>query len=73
MTSPFRNPTNIIRITAKCPYCESTYFMPYDIIGNALLNHYQVAHIDKINIAPTLTRELDEPEDTRPSFEVERQ
>lgn len=52
MTSPFRKPNNIKRITAKCYYCDSIYYLPFDIIGNALIIHYEVEHSDKVNKEP---------------------
>jgi len=46
---PFRQIKDTQRIRVKCYYCNIIYFMPYDIIGNALYNHYIVKHKDKVN------------------------
>lgn len=48
----FRKPENIRRIALKCYYCDAVYYLPFDIIGNALMNHYEVEHKDKVNKHP---------------------
>lgn len=40
------------RVFIRCGYCDSSYFMPVDIIGNAILNHYKAYHPERINKEP---------------------
>lgn len=47
--TPFRLAKDCTRIACKCYYCDAIYYMHYEIIGNALMNHYIVEHPDKVN------------------------